>query len=250
MPTSYSVMIVKISAIVTSLCFLAIGLFSAIPANAVGIRQESAHGSMSQYVTLDGTHTQGQVYTSGYTALLDRFQVALLKTGTPGAITVDVYATSNGVPTGPSLSTGTILESAVSSSTPGLVPVDFSSPASLTSGSDYAVVFSVTSSGAGNFYNVYTVGINPGRWQRVTSTTPGTWVATPECLDFETYLTFVSPSSQPSSSSSSTSVITDPSLVHTGINEVQSYQYLGLGAVLLLVGAVVINIARVRSRQD
>lgn len=228
-----------------------LGLLPAVSASAVGNLDQQATGtSANWYYSMNGGYVVGQQFTAGASGTLDRITIdMLISNGTPGAVSADLYASdSNGFPTGSVLASTTTPEASVTG-TASTVAFDFGTPAPITSGSSYVVVFGNTGNGGYHYMNATVI---PAGAKAVKRSGPS--AAWQNHIDPQIsgeysfrFATYVTPVASPSSSSSSTP---DPSLVHTGLNEVQSYQFLGLGAVLLLAGAVVINIARVRSRQN
>ena len=224
---------------------IGLGSLAASPAFAVGNLDQQATGNSTRWYYIMNGMSVGQVFTAGVSGQFDRFTIDGYSLSNPSApLVADVYtADGSGFPTGASLATASVSQTAI----PGTVStilMDFSSPATITAAVKYVVILSTSGSGEYHF-------------EDATNVPAGSWGIKPLNASWQAYVnngetsfrfaTYVTPVASPSSSSSSTP---DPSLVHTGINEVQSYQYLGLGAVLLLTGAVVINIARVRSRQD
>ncbi len=130
------------------------------------------------------TSWAGQTFTAGLTGLLTRVDLYLFCSGCSGAnpnITVSIRNTASSLPTGADLATATI--PGFSSPSGGWFSASFSSPASVTAGTQYAVVFRLASSrtgtqayvysgttAAGGFGDVYTGG------RRCTSTNSGsTW---------------------------------------------------------------------------
>lgn len=222
-----------------------LGLLPAVSASAVGNLDQQATGTSTRWYYIMNGMSLGQVFTAGVSGQFDRFTIDGYSLSNPSApLVANVYtADGSGFPTGASLATASVSQTAIPGTVSTIV-MDFSSPATITAAVKYVVILSTSGSGEYHF-------------EDATNVPSGSWAIKPLNASWQAYVnngetsfrfaTYVTPVASPSSSSSSTP---DPSLVHTGINEVQSYQYLGLGAVLLLTGAVVINIARVRSRQD
>lgn len=230
---------------------LFLGLFPALSATAVGTLDQQATGTSTRWYYIMNNVPLAQVFTAGASGQLDRISIDAysFQSATTAPLVASIYAVDgSGFPTGNSLSSASVSQTLIPG-TVSTVVFDFSAPVTVSTGTAYAIVFSTTGSGEYHFENATTVpagakGVKPGTgnvgWQNYIDTG-----VNPNQTSFR-FATYVTPVASPSSSSSPT---TDPSLVHTGINEVQAFQYLGLGTLLLLGGTVVMNIARVRSRQ-
>ena len=230
---------------------LFLGLFPALSATAVGTLDQQATGTSTRWYYIMNNVPLAQVFTAGASGQLDRISIDAysFQSATTAPLVASIYAVDgSGFPTGNSLSSASVSQTLIPG-TVSTVVFDFTSPVTVATGTAYAIVFSTTGSGEYHFENATTVpagakGVKPGTgnvgWQNYIDTG-----VNPNQTSFR-FATYVTPVASPSSSSSPT---TDPSLVHTGINEVQAFQYLGLGTLLLLGGTVVMNIARVRSRQ-
>lgn len=228
------------------------GLLPAVTASAVGNLDQQATGTSTRWYYIMNNIPLAQVFTAGASGQLDRISIDAysFQSATTAPLVASIYAVDgSGFPTGNSLASASVSQTLIPG-TVSTVVFDFSSPVTVSSGTAYAIVFSTTGSGEYHFENATSVptgakGVKPGAgnvgWQNYIDSG-----VTPNQTSFR-FATYVTPVASPSSSSSPT---TDPSLVHTGLNEVQAYQYLGLGTLLLLLGGVVINIARVRSRQN
>lgn len=220
---------------------LFLGIFPATSAAAVGTLDQQATGtSVDWYYSMNGGYVVGQDFTAGITGALDRITIdALIDTGTPGPMTADLYATDvNGFPTGSVLASTSAPESSFSS-TVATVPLDFSTPATVTAGTTYVVVFGNTGAGTYHYLNA----TNPpsgakgvkksgpsGSWQNHTVSSTNT------SFRFATYVT--------AGASPSPSATTDPSLATTGVNSVESLSLVGFATLLVLVGAVALNVSR------
>ena len=146
------------------------------------------------------TSWAGQTFTPAVTGQLVRADVELFCSSCGGAnpdIMVSVRATSGGVPTGSDLAVAT-LPGFDDGGAGGLKSVTFSSPATVTAGARYALIFRATAARVTGTY-AYTCSCsspnsNPyANGQRVTSTTSGsTWTADNTSggrdLDFRTYV--------------------------------------------------------------
>jgi hypothetical protein len=132
------------------------------------------------------TSWAGQTFTSAITGQLTRIDLDLFCSGCTGTtpnITVSIRATSGSpaVPTGPDLATATI--PGFNSGAGGYFSANFSTPATLTAGTQYAVVIRAVSNPSAGVYAYVCSCTNPNsnpyaNGQRVTSTNSGsTWTA-------------------------------------------------------------------------
>lgn len=134
-----------------------------------------------------GSNWYGQSFTTGSRVVIDEVELYLNKIGSPaGNATVEIRATSSGLPTGSSLTTTSITASTVGVSE-AWVSFSFSSPLSLSSNTQYAIVFSVPSgANASNCiqWNRSSTDVFAGG-QRVNSTNSGSsWTAS-STIDFD-----------------------------------------------------------------
>ncbi len=101
----------------------------------------------------------GQSFTAGLSGSLTSVELYLVDVAPVGSepgLTVELKSASSDLPTGSVLATATIPDSDVPSS-PGLVTVTFSSPATLTAGQQYAILVTTTE-GSGNYrWGVYEI---------------------------------------------------------------------------------------------
>lgn len=92
----------------------------------------------------------GQSFTAGLTGRLTQIDVQVSRSGSSGPLTVGVYATSGGLPTGSALASQTIPEADLPTLA-GWLSVVFTSPASVVSGTQYAFALQAPStSGSGS----------------------------------------------------------------------------------------------------
>ncbi len=97
-----------------------------------------------------GVNWTAQTFTTVGALGLSNINLLLYKAGSPGAtLTVSLYATSGGKPTGSSLATTTLATSVITTDTAGVYYV-FSLPYSLAASTMYSVVTSCTGGSAGN----------------------------------------------------------------------------------------------------
>jgi hypothetical protein len=133
----------------------------------------------------------GQTFQPAVTGQLTRVDLDLFCstcTGTTPNVTVSIRATSGDLPTGSDLAVATI--PGFSSGAGGLFEADFGSPAALTAGTRYAVIFrAVSNPSAGTYAYVISTGSPYANGRRVTSVNSGsTWTGQTTDLGFKTYM--------------------------------------------------------------
>jgi hypothetical protein len=218
------------------------------PAFATGTVDQAVTGTSTNTFIINTTQSQGQVFTAGRSGVLDRVTVDLYKDGNVGIYYVEIYATSNGLPTGSALATEAKSESTLTTS-PASVIVDFSSPISVVSGTQYALV--VRAPNVTQQYNPMMQGFSSSylNWRAEPdqlSSDPqltfssGTWSSS-NLFDarFATYVTSPTPSPTQSPSptaipAASSNTQADESLALTGNNTV-------IGASLFVVFSLLIG---------
>jgi hypothetical protein len=136
----------------------------------------------------------GQTFIPAITGLLAKADVQLFCNGcggTPPNLTLSVRNTSAGLPTGADLATATIPGSTFSSGAAVLFTATFGSPATLTSGTQYALILHPVSAPAGSGY--FWIRSSPSTYangSRVLSAdSGGTWSTdTTRDFNFKTYM--------------------------------------------------------------
>lgn len=93
-----------------------------------------------------------QSFKPGFSGNLARINLWLMKKGSPGNLTVELYANSGGNPTGAALASQVISSSDISSSFPNKVTCNFDTPYSVTSGTTYHIVIKGASVDSSNLY--------------------------------------------------------------------------------------------------
>lgn len=93
-----------------------------------------------------------QSFKPGFSGELGRIELYMLKAGTPGDLTVELYADSAGNPTGSALASQVVSASNVSATSPNWIAVNFDTPYSVTSGTKYHIVVKGASLSTSNFY--------------------------------------------------------------------------------------------------
>ena len=132
-------------------------VLSALTATAsllLGIAAPASAGTLDQEQTNSVTdaglfpnQTPAQTFTAGISGGLDQVDLLRFKVGTPRAsVTVEIRNTSAGQPGTVALATASLPSSAIGT-TEAFVPVTFATPASVTAGTQYAVVANTPGSG-------------------------------------------------------------------------------------------------------
>jgi hypothetical protein len=161
--------------------------------NAPTIDQQNTAGTTTG--TGFGTpNWTGQTFIPAVTGTLVKADVQLFCNGcgaTPPNLTLSVRSTSSGLPTGADLATATIPGSAFASGATTLFTASFGSPATLTSGTQYALILHPVSAPAGSGY--FWIRSSPSTYangSRVLSADSGsTWSAdSTRDFNFKTYM--------------------------------------------------------------
>jgi hypothetical protein len=134
-----------------------IGLVSGVAAALLlGVTSSASAGTLDQQQTtsdtdagLTTTQSVAQTFTPGVTGALDQADLLLFKVGTPtNPVTVEIRNVSAGKPGTTALASANIPISAIPLTTATFVPVTFSAPASVTAGTQYALVVYSAATGA------------------------------------------------------------------------------------------------------
>jgi uncharacterized repeat protein (TIGR01451 family) len=161
--------------------------------NAPTIDQQNTAGTTTG--TGFGTpNWTGQTFIAGVTGLLVKADIQLFCNGcgaTPPNLTLSVRATNAGLPTGADLASATIPGASFASGATVLFTATFGAPATLTSGTQYALVLRPVSAPAGSGY--FWIRSSPSTYasgSRVLSAdSGGTWSAdTTRDYNFKTYM--------------------------------------------------------------
>jgi hypothetical protein len=106
------------------------------------------------------SYPKGQLFTAGKSGPLSRVSLGIVKDMVPTQITASIYASDGNGAIGSALATKTVLASAVPSYTgcnpaspTTLVNFDFSTPASVVSGSRYIIVLTTPDTAMPPFFN-------------------------------------------------------------------------------------------------
>ena len=101
---------------------------------------------------LYGVNWEAQTFFANDTYDAASAKIRANRTGSPGTVTVALYATSSSLPTGAALASGTFDGDAITDNSEAgeTVDIEFSGTASLTQGTEYALVISAASGDASN----------------------------------------------------------------------------------------------------
>jgi len=112
-----------------------------------------------------GTRKLGQTFTTGFAADLTAVTISVTKANSPGDLSIDVFNTSGGLPTGSSLGTAVISAGIIGGFSRDVATGTFGTPIPLTNSTQYALVFSGThdSTNTYSFFGSSGVeNVNPG----------------------------------------------------------------------------------------
>jgi hypothetical protein len=114
------------------------------PASATGTLDQQYTVASGTGTLVEGVNQAAQVFTAGLTGQLDQIDVRILnRTSTGPDLTMTLKATTAGVPTGSALATSSLARSGTSGSYAWL-SFTFSSPITVVSGTQYAIILSTT----------------------------------------------------------------------------------------------------------
>lgn len=142
---------------------------------------------------LYGNFCEFQTFTCGITDTLSQVNLWLLKIGSPTNIVIQIQETTGDKPNGSVLASDLILPESIPTGTAGLVSVTFTTPASLTSGTKYAIVlfqegYAGNSSNAVNCYGYQSGGYTGGN-EGYSTNAQSSWTAELSAdLYFATYM--------------------------------------------------------------
>lgn len=216
-------------------------------AAALGTQDQQFSGSNTGYSHITSTTSFGQRFTAGLNGYLDRFTVNVVRIGNTGAMTAELFVSSNGVPSGAALATLTKPQSDFPSSDTA-INFDFGTQYVVTAGTDYVMVFTAPSAtGSDAFY--FALGNNPPSSQaRITKSGSNAWSPTTTGIWFTSYVAAVPVQTSTPSASASASANTpipsqvEQSLANTGI-PAESVSLIALsGFTMLTIGVLFINL--------
>lgn len=129
------------------------------PAVAVGTLDQSVTGTTVGWLTTTSVSPVAQSFTAGLSGTLDRVTLSLMRSGTPGSWVVEIRTVSAGKPSTTVLASEALPQSAVLTSFTD-VAIDFTTPAVINAGTQYAIVISIPTLQPS--WNVIRWGIEPG----------------------------------------------------------------------------------------
>jgi hypothetical protein len=139
----------RIAAVVAALSLVVAA--APAPAGAQTLDQSQTNGDGGSFFIF-GDQAGAQTFTAGVTDTLDQVDLLVFRdASTTGALQVEIWATSGGLPTGPPLSSASVPAASVPVSPPGWVSVPLSGPP-LLAGTQYAIVVYAPTSANGSFY--------------------------------------------------------------------------------------------------
>lgn len=231
------------------LAALLLVLSSTTSASALGTQDQQFSGSSTGYSHITSTTSFGQRFTAGLNGYLDRFTVNVVRIGNTGAMTAELFVSSNGVPSGAAVATLTKPQSDFPSSDTA-INFDFGTQYVLTAGTDYVMVFTApAASGSDAFY--FALGNNPPTSQaRITKSGSNAWSSTTTGIWFTSFVTAVpvqtsTPTASPSASASvsaPTPLQADQSLANTGTTTVFVPIIALTGLSALTIGVLLMNL--------
>lgn len=169
-------------------------LSTARQAVAVSPDQSTNFKGDGSYVGVSSSQSIAQVFTPGQSGSLTMVGLGISKSGSVTNLTIALNAASGGVPTGSALASQTLTGTDLSVITTGqtIFDVTFTSPASVTAGSTYALVATTTDNrtffpvfGGGDFRWYYSNAYANGN---SASKTGGSWTFMGGDLTFVTYV--------------------------------------------------------------
>jgi len=98
-----------------------------------------------------GNNWEAQTFTPQVNHSIGKLYLKVFRTGSPGTVTIGIYATSGGLPTGSALVTNTINGNDLPETSPGVWQLITFAATALTGGIKYAVVISAPSGDSSNY---------------------------------------------------------------------------------------------------
>ena len=130
----------RVASAFTAIASLACLVLTATPAAAAPVIDQQSGGTPNQSLSSAPLNQVGQSFTAGFTGQLTRLDVSAVGVGTPiGSLSVSIFRTSAGRPTGPALTTEVLDASAVPAIS-GTLSIEFTARPSVTAGTQYAFV--------------------------------------------------------------------------------------------------------------
>ena len=177
----------NVSALILSavVAMLLLGAPSARAADTLDYQQ----GSGGSLLFLKSDQWVGTPYPAGLTGGLTKVTLDIWRSGTPTDLTIQVFASSAGIPVGTPLATQSLTPAELASvpSARGSIDIVFSSPASVVAGTTYVIVASTTTTSP-NIFN-WNYGVGAGVSGIYSTNQGASWlVDAPVKLGFRTYV--------------------------------------------------------------
>lgn len=144
-------------------------------------------------IQIHSTQSVGQTFTAGVSGQLKSITLYLKEgAATTAGLAVEIKATSGGLPTGNALATQAVPDADVPGNLQAVsaVTVTFSTPATLSANTVYAILVSSTASGGEHYQLAYDASNNYASGTGLTATNGGTWSATSYDISFQTVMTY------------------------------------------------------------
>lgn len=132
-------MVTRLVALFASAALLAFG-FTSFPAMAVPVVDQQSVGTLTVTISATPTNLIGQSFTAGLTGPLTQVDIQGLSGTGYVSVTLRLFATTSGLPTGSALASEVVSEATITSSS-GNISVNFANPTTVTAGTQYALVF-------------------------------------------------------------------------------------------------------------
>ena len=100
---------------------------------------------------IHGNNWEAQTFTPQVNHSIGKVYIRVFRTGSPGTVTVGIYATSGGLPTGSALVTNTINGNDLPEVSPGVWKLIIFAPTALAAATKYAIVVSASSGDLSNY---------------------------------------------------------------------------------------------------
>lgn len=121
------------------------------------LKESFTSGLDTWYKTINTPRYDGQTWTTTSSYDLEFMKIKMRRTGSPGTMTFEVYATSAGKPTGSVLATGTVNANLITTDTAGeWVTLAFTTPYTVADATMYAFVYKYSACDASNFIEHHT----------------------------------------------------------------------------------------------
>lgn len=121
----------------------------------MAILYESYNPTTDAVSTIYPPYKGGQTFTTTSEHNIASVKLKLYKSGNPGTITIDIYGTNAGLPTGSSLASGTLETTGITTDSGGaLYEIILTTNPTLSNATKYAIVLSMASGDASNYIKI------------------------------------------------------------------------------------------------